>query len=525
MLLILVLIVLTLIIYFYIIKTWSYFSDQKVPFERGFPFLGWLSRIIFKQSSFGDEMCRIYNEHPNDKFVGLYDMGGKPTIMIRDPELMKTICIKEFDSFVNHNFSVNTDLDPILGRALFFMKDQTWRDMRSILSPLFTGSKMRNMMRLMDEASVDFVKTLSEKVKQTSEFNVENLLKSLTCDVILSCAFGIKKNSLKDPNNEFYEAGLALAYAVQSPKILITSSLPTLSKIFRIQAIEEKYNHFFRESVRLNIIQREEKNIVRNDMIHLLMQAKRGMLKINEGEEQVKDIGFATILVAEEISNRSIEKLRELSDDDFVAQCMVFFMAGFTGIAITNALMLYELARNPDVQERLLREIEDTKEELNGKEITFEVIQRMKYLDQVISEAMRLWPVGAALDRKVNKPFVAENSDGTRFAFIPGDILWFPVIAMHRDEKYFPEPEKFDPERFSDENKHKITAYAPFGLGPRSCVASRFALMALKALAFRLVESFEFECGPKTDIPLKFKKGSSAMEFENGVWLQIKNRK
>lgn len=522
--LILALSVFALAIYYFVIRTWSYFAEQNVPYYRGLPLVGWLSNAFLMRTTVPDEFMRVYKKFPDDRIVGLFEVGGKTSVMIRDPELMKTICVKDFDSFVNHNFAIDADIDPILGRSLFLMKDQKWRDMRSILSPLFTGSKMRNMIKLIDEVSVDFVDTLKEGLAKTSQFNAIQLMKSMTCDVILSCAFGVKMNSLKEPDNVFYEAGVAMAYAIQSVRVLFSTFMPRLAKLLRIKAVDEKYDRFFRDFVSSNIRQRREKNIVRDDMIHLLMQAKQGMLKINEGEEQIQDAGFATISVAEEITSRSIEKLRDLDDNDFVAQCMLFFLAGFTGLAITNSLILYEFAKDPEIQERLFQEINDTKEELNGAEITYEVLQRMKYLDQVVSEALRLWPVAISLDRKVNKPFIIENTDGQRMALLPGDVVWFPIMSIHRDEKYFDNPEKFDPDRFSDENKAKITAYAPFGLGPRACVASRFALMTLKALTFRLVESFEFECVSKTENPLKFKKGTFGLEFENGIWLGIKSR-
>lgn len=273
-----------------------------------------------------------------------------------------------------------------------------------------------------------------------------------------------------------------------------------------------------------NVKQRQMKNIQRDDMINLLLLTKQGKLN-NETESNENDFGFASNSVAEEIMHRSIEKLRELDDDDFVAQCLAFFLAGFTGVATTIATVLYELARNPDVQERLLREIDEVKDGINERNITFEMIQNMKYLDQVVLETLRLWPIAVMIERKVNKPFVIENTDGQRLALLPDDFAMISILGTHRDEKYFPEPNKFDPERFSDENKKKIKFYSPFGIGPRSCIASRFALMTMKTLIFRLVENFRFECGLKTEIPLKMKRGTPNLEFENGIWLDIQNRK
>lgn len=159
------------------------------------------------------------------------------------------------------------------------------------------------------------------------------------------------------------------------------------------------------------------------------------------------------------------------TDEDLVAQCVIFFLAGFTGVSTTFAFLCYELGLNPDIQERLHEEILETKEQLNGKQLTFEALQRMKYMDMVVSEVLRKWPVGTMMDRSVSKQYLLEQNDGTRVLLEPNNVIWIPTFAIHRDPKLYPNPEVFDPERFSDENKKNIhpCGYIPFGSGPRNC--------------------------------------------------------
>lgn len=160
------------------------------------------------------------------------------------------------------------------------------------------------------------------------------------------------------------------------------------------------------------------------------------------------------------------------TDDDLVAQCILFFLAGFTGVATSFCFSCYELSLDSEVQERLYEEIIETNEQLNGKTLTFEALQKMKYMDMVVSEVLRKWPVGTLLDRKVSKQYLLEDKDGTKVLLQPNNVLWIPVYAIQRDPKYYPNPEKFDPDRFSDENKKNIPpgTYIPFGLGPRACI-------------------------------------------------------
>lgn len=105
-------------------------------------------------------------------------------------------------------------------------------------------------------------------------------------------------------------------------------------------------------------------------------------------------------------------------------------------------------------------------------------------------------------------------------------MILYPIYSIQHDEKYFPKPEKFDPERFSDENKHTIKpgTYVPFGIGPRNCIGSRFALMEIKVILFYLLLNFSLEPNEVTQIPLKMKR-TIVMTTEKGVNLELKPRK
>ncbi len=144
-------------------------------------------------------------------------------------------------------------------------------------------------------------------------------------------------------------------------------------------------------------------------------------------------------------------------------------MAGFTGVSTAFCYLCYELSLNPDIQERLYEEIKDTKNQLNDTHVTFEVLQKMKYLDMVVSEVLRKWPPAPQMDRMVTKQYLVEQNDGSKVVLEPNNVIFIPVYAIHRDPKYYPNPEVFDPERFSDDNKKNINPYAyiPFGSGPR----------------------------------------------------------
>lgn len=114
-------------------------------------------------------------------------------------------------------------------------------------------------------------------------------------------------------------------------------------------------------------------------------------------------------------------------------------------------------------------------EELGDTPVTYEALQKMSYLDQIISEVLRKWPGTLAIDRLCNKDVTYELENGEKLEIKAGEAVWFPINALHMDEKYWPHPQKFDPERFNEENKKEIVpfTYIPFGVGPRNCISKR----------------------------------------------------
>lgn len=119
------------------------------------------------------------------------------------------------------------------------------------------------------------------------------------------------------------------------------------------------------------------------------------------------------------------------------------------------------------------------------------LLNRMEYLDVVISEALKMYPDGFALDRLCVKDFeLPLTLPGMKSLVIKkGQGIWLPIYGLHHDLKYFEKQEKFDPERFLGERKKHILncrAYFSFGLGPRICISNRFALLETKVVLFHL---------------------------------------
>ncbi|KAJ3645290.1 hypothetical protein Zmor_022956 [Zophobas morio] len=513
--------------YWLLTRPYKYWLEKGV--KQGTPSLifGDIGATIFRKQSFPDVMVMLYNACPNTRYSGVYQF-FLPTLLVKDPDLIKQITVKDFDHFVDHRSFIPEDIDPLWDKNLLILRGKKWREMRTTLSPAFTSSKMKYMFTLISQSGEQFVNYFLKKDENLITIEMKDTFTRFTNDVIANTAFGAECDSLRDRENEFYLMGKEatdVGGIWRMLKLIGYLVIPRLYKFFKIPLFSRSVTDFFTNIVKSNIQSREKHGIVRPDMIHLLLQARKNELKHDESEP-VQDTGFAT--VAESETNKDVQNTkREITDEDIISQALLFFFAGFETVSLLMCFMSYELAVNPDVQKRLIEEVDETLEACKGK-LTYEALLGMKYLDMVVCETLRKWPNAVALDRICTKPYTIEPKypDEKPVYLENNAVVWFPVFAIHRDPQYYPEPERFDPERFNDENKVNIKpcTYLPFGSGPRNCIGSRFALLETKILFFYVLSHFEVVPVEKTEIPLVLTKKQFNLTAENGFWLGLKRR-
>lgn len=207
--------------------------------------------------------------------------------------------------------------------------------MRSTLSPMFTGSKMRMMHNYVADIAKQGTATLKEQIVAGNDNVVEfkALAAKFTVDVIASCAFGIEVNSFKEPENDFAKmAALMNNFANWKTglKILGYFLMRPVMLALKVKILPEKVDEFFQQAVVETMNTREEKGIIRHDVINLLMQIRQGKLS-HEPEEVDSAEGFA--VVAESHVGKSKVK-RVWDDDDLSAQCLLFFIGGFETVSM-----------------------------------------------------------------------------------------------------------------------------------------------------------------------------------------------
>nr|AFH78148.1 cytochrome P450 [Coptotermes formosanus] len=509
----------------YLCGTWSHnhFKKRNVPYIRPAPFFGNKRPAIRSRNKehFPDYILRTYRELQGHAYGGTFNF-MQPEIILRDPELIKTITVKDFEHFTNHGSFLNNATEPIWDKSLFSLSGQRWKDMRSTLSPAFTSSKMKAMFGLVSQCCQQLVDHLEQCYEQPIEqgcdmqkdgemliLELNDLYTRYTNDVIATAAFGMELDSLKHPTNEFYMMAqravkIGSLSAAKSSGYLIS---PKLTQLSGVTTMSKTVTEFFRSVIDDTISRREKGRTVKPDIIQHLIQAKKGDTRDANSTENAKDI----------------DNTHKLNDDDIAAQILAFLVAGLDTTSTLLSFASHQLAVYPEIQSRLQEEIDETLQEHAGK-FTYEAVNSMKYLGMVVSETLRMFPPTVTAERLCIKPYTLDINPPLELE--PGDRLFIPVYGLHHDPMYYPDPERFDPERFCDENKLHIntSAYLPFGSGPQSCIGNQFALVASKLVLVHLLSRFNIRVTAKTPLPMKIIQTGFNMSVEGGFWFGLELR-
>ncbi|KAK0072230.1 hypothetical protein PV326_000290, partial [Microctonus aethiopoides] len=254
--------------------------------------------------------------------------------------------------------------------------------------------------------------------------------------------------------------------------------------------------NFLRQTTWDALAERERSGIIRDDLVGLLGELRKAYYdNLDKGDF-------------------------EFDGDNLVAQLAIFFTAGFESSSTTLSLTLYELALNPEFQTRARDEIIKGLEQTNG-EITYDLVMNLPYLDMAVSETLRKYPPLGFLDRVANADYKVPNCD---LIIEKGTPVFISMTGLHYDPQYFPNPDKYDPERFTEKNKklRKSCVYFPFGEGPHICIGMRIGLLQVKLGLVKLLIKYEFAPCKDTIIPLRISPKCLTTTSEEGIFLNVK---
>uniref|UniRef100_A0A336MT06 CSON006782 protein n=1 Tax=Culicoides sonorensis TaxID=179676 RepID=A0A336MT06_CULSO len=379
---ILISILIGLLSHFYYVaeKKRNYWKDRNIPHIES-PLWGHLLATTFLQEHVTTTLNKLYNHDraKNQKFVGI-NIFHKPSILVRDPELVKRILVKDFNYFPRRHTATDLRSDPLAGNNLFFINNNfLWKAIRTKLSPVLTSGKMKQMFYMLDKVGNDLNQVISKRVKNgPSEIPIHVLFRMYNVDAISLVAFATESNCLKDPENSHFLKNAKIAFSSTFINKLSGTCcffLQELMKLPGMHVFNPVFGKFLSELLYEVTEKRIKSGVIRNDLVDALIKIKSDALNQNDS--------FIT-------------------DELLASQAAVFFFAGFETTSATMQLFFYLLAQNPEVQRKVRKEIQQAFEK-HGK-LTYEFItNEISYTTNAIKETMRLYPITPFIDRECDR--------------------------------------------------------------------------------------------------------------------------
>ena len=341
------------------------------------------------------------------------------------------------------------------------IRDEDWKRLRAITSPTFSSGKLKKMFKMIDSCCEAVLNKLDDISVNGNEVDLKWLFGSYTMNVIAKCAFATDTNALEDRNNPFVVwAHKVVNVPLWRQIIFLLMPGPLLDYLNFTIAVPGGFE-FFKDVAQhvLNERKSDPNSNKYNDFLQLMVDAERTEDSALEEMSQTNE---------ELIANRKAFKLnsnasKKLTEDEIIPNIVIFLLAGYETTASLLSFSSYNLALNPESQQKLYEEVKTC------SDLNYESVSKLPYLDAVINETLRLNNPVTRVEREANEDY--ELGD-TGITLKKDSVVAIPIHAIHHDPEFYPNPHQFRPERFYGEEKANIKPYTflPFGGGPRFAV-------------------------------------------------------
>jgi cytochrome P450 len=400
-------------------------------------------RVYFDSLNYVHENAR--------KFGGLYGIyiGKQETYVISDPALVHEVLVAKHADF--HKAKVLRDaVGGFLGNGLLTSEDDFWRRQRKLAQPAFHHARIAAYADTMAQAAV----RVCERWQPGETRDIAHEMMALTLDIVTRTLFGAEVGA------HAKRIGELMVVLLEAANDVINAYEPLWEKITQKRARAVLAAQTELSAIVDGIITRRKQSTQEDngDLLSMLLNAR-------DDED------------------------RPMSEKQLRDEVMTLFVAGHETTANLLAWTFYFLAKHPDVNAKLRAEIAT----LGGRLPTLQDLATQPYAEMVLKEAMRLYPPAAGATREPVRPVTIGG-----VTFQPGAPVIITTYAMHRNPALFPDPERFDPERFSAENEPKIPkhAYLPFGGGPRVCIGNMFAMMEAQLALIVILQRWQLSLAP-----------------------------
>ena len=425
--------------------------------------------------------------------LGELNILGLPVFLVNDANLVRRVLVDEVDDFPKHPYTLWI-LEPLIGRAIFSVNGEEWAFQRRLIDQAFQIANLKRVFPSMSLATESLLKRI-KKNNNLSFLNIDKEITLVTADVIIRTILS-RELQQEEANNIFQafsryqkNAGRALIFRfLKLPKKLIQSTLNKDALLIRtwIQKIISNRLEEYKN--------RKEKFIPPRDLLDSLIQAK------------------------DHKTNKSFSE-RELID-----QVCFLFLAGHETSASSLGMTLWLIAFDSRVQNLMRKEVDSVAGERGPNEMLgVEDIRKLQYCRAVFNETLRLYPPVTFFIRSRSKSNTNFEVDKQKSRCPLGALLTLSPWVIHRHENHWPEPNKFEPERFLGNNFESLrrNVFLPFGLGPRKCPGASFAQQEAILILAELIRRYKF-FPVKNHIPNLI--GFLTLRTNNGIYVNLSPR-
>ena len=397
--------------------------------------------------------------------IAHYKIGWHHIVFLNHPDYIREVLVVQNDNFIKERTVQRTKM--LLGSGMITSEGAQHRAQRQAAQPAFHRQRIPEYADTMVREAA----TMRDRWRDGERRDIAIDMMHLTLNVVAQTLFAT------DLRDEAHELADAINRIMGLYNFLVM--LPAAEWLVHVRPPG------------LAAFVRARKRV--DDVVYRMIAAHR---------ERHADSGSLLDLMLAASPDRSAEAEQSLRD-----QVITIFLAGYETVANALSWTWYLLSQNPECERRFHDEID---RELNGRLPTYDDAPRLRYVEMALAEAMRLYPPAWAMGRYARADFQL----GEFFLPAKTTVLMSQFVA-HRDARFFPDPLRFDPERFTPEAKSRRTklTYFPFGAGVRQCIGESFAWMEgsllLATIAqrwkLRLVEGHPVEPEPLITLRPKFR--------------------
>ncbi|XP_042248324.1 cytochrome P450 4V2 [Thunnus maccoyii] len=475
----------------------KWFEMKPIPEVEGtYLFIGNALQFKTNAGDFFRQIVDYTHEFCNAPLLKIW-VGPVPFVVLFHAETVETVLTNAVHMEKAYAYSF---LHPWLGTGLLTSTGRKWRQRRKMLTPTFHFSILTDFLEVMNEQSEILVEKLEEQAGK-GPFNCFNHITLCALDIICETAMGKKIYAQSNSDSEYVQSVYRMSDII-SRRQRSPWFWPDFMYTFFGEAREHDKTLKILHSFTYKVTRERAENIS------------------NTGSDSESDQGtrkrraFLDMLL-----KTTDEDGNGMSHQDIQEEVDTFMFRGHDTTAASMNWALHLLGSHPEAHSKVQQELQEVFG-TSDRPINTEDLKKLKYLECVIKEALRLFPSVPFFARSIG-----EDCHINGFKVPKGANVVIITYSLHRDPRYFPEPEEFRPERFLPENSvgRPPYAYIPFSAGLRNCIGQRFALMEEKVILASILRNFSVEaCQKREELrPV----GELILRPERGIWIKLEKRK